>query len=37
MSDRFISLFGLGVYAVVFHAAVKECIHILFKTTGFEL
>jgi hypothetical protein len=37
MSDRFISLVCLGVYAVVFHAAVEECVHILFKATRFEL
>lgn len=37
MSDRFIRLFGLGVCAIVFHAAVEECVHILLKTTRFEL
>jgi hypothetical protein len=37
MSDGFISLFGLGACAVVFHSAVEECVHILFKTTRFEL
>jgi len=37
ISFGFISLFGLGVCAIVFHATVEECVHILFKTTGFEL
>jgi len=37
ISDRFISLAVLGVYAVVFHAAVKQRVHILFKATSFEL
>jgi hypothetical protein len=37
MSFGFISLFGLGVCAVVFHACIQQGIHILLISTCFEL